>query len=225
MRYNFRVQTEEPVNNSSYKSGRRIGLMGGTFDPIHFGHLFIAEEARVRCNLDKVLFVPNNRPAHRQGKIAVSDAQTRFDLTVLATKNNRHFRVSRVEIERAGLSYAFDTIAQLGIEYSNAAFFWIVGADTIGEVPTWFRGNELFGLCRFIAVSRLGFDLEKAAQNLSANQRAHVEFLESNGLEISSRDLRQRIQNGWPIRYLVPDEVELEIEKRGLYQEVLEEKS
>lgn len=192
--------------------------MGGTFDPIHNGHLFIAEEARVRCGLEKVLFIPNRQPAHRRGKIAQTDAETRFDLTKIAIENNVNFQVSRVEIEREGYSYAFDTIRELQIEYSNCEFFWIVGADTIGEIPTWFRGEELFDLCTFVAVSRPGFDLEQAEAELSESQRAKVQFLVSNGLEISSFDLRERVRNSWPIRYLVPHEVELEVQKRGLYR-------
>ncbi len=197
--------------------------MGGTFDPIHNGHLFIAEEARVRCELDQILFIPNHQPAHRQGKTAQTNAQTRFDLTRLATQNNPYFSVSKVEIERNGLSYAHDTICELQIEYSNCDLFWIVGADTIGEVPTWFRGAELFDLCTFIAVSRPGFALEEAEQKLSERQRAQVQFLSSNGLKIASRDLRERIQNDWPIRYLVPDDVEREIRNRGLYRQISEE--
>lgn len=199
--------------------------MGGTFDPVHNGHLFIAEEARVRCRLDKVLFVPNNQPAHRQRKVAESDAQTRFELTRLATQNNPCFGVSRVEIERSGLSYAFDTLHELQIEYSNSALFWIVGADSISEVPTWYRGDELFGLCCFIAVSRPGFDLDIAAQTLTAEQRKRVIWLESAGLEIASRDLRERVRNDLPIRYLVPDEVERAVRERGLYRHNLEEES
>ena len=197
---------------------RRIGILGGTFDPIHNGHLFIAEEARVRCELDLVLFVPNHKPAHREGKIAHSDASTRLELVRLAIENNPHFAVSTVETEREGLSYAFDTVAQLQNEYSKCELFWIVGADTIDEVPTWYRGAELFEMCQFIAVSRGEFSLEESAKSLSEEQRARVVFLKSVALPIASRDLRQRIRNGWPLRYLVPDAVEREVAKRGLYR-------
>lgn len=192
--------------------------MGGTFDPIHNGHLFIAEEARVRCELDLVLFVPNNSPAHREGKIAHSDSQTRLELVRLATQDNPHFAVSTVETEREGLSYAFDTIEQLQIEYSNAQLFWIVGADTIDEVPTWYRGAELFEMCGFIAVSRGAFSLQQSARSLSESQRARVTFLESVALPIASRELRARVKNGLPLRYLVPDAVERAVASRGLYR-------
>lgn len=206
------------VATSSTRTAHRIGILGGTFDPIHNGHLFIAEEGRVRCNLSKVVFVPNNKPAHREGKVAHSDAATRLELVRLAIEDNPHFAVSTVETEREGLSYAFDTIAQLQIEYSNAELFWIVGADTIDEVPTWYRGAEIFEMCRFVAVSRGDFNLEESARSLSESQRARVIFLESVGLPIASRDLRSRIRNGWPLRYLVPDAVERAVAMRGLYR-------
>ena len=192
--------------------------MGGTFDPIHNGHLFIAEEARVRCNLSKVVFVPNNTPPHREGKVAHSDAQTRLELVRLATADNIHFETSSIEVERAGASYAFDTLMQLQIEYSMCELCWIVGADTIDEIPTWYRGDELFSMCRFIALARAGFSLDEAARSLSTEQRERVIWLQSIGLPIASRELRQRVKNDLPLRYLVPDLVEREITKHGLYK-------
>jgi len=193
-------------------------LMGGTFDPIHHGHLFIAEEARVRCELEKVIFFPNNKPAHRQGKTANADPETRFALTRLAVEQNPCFEMSRIEIDRPGPSYAFDTLDQFQAEFGpETELFYIVGADSIGEVLTWYRGAELFQKCRFIALSRPDFDLEKAKTQLGAAQRERVTFLETVALDIASRDLRKRIQEGLPIRYLVPDVVEQEIRRQGLY--------
>jgi nicotinate-nucleotide adenylyltransferase len=190
--------------------------MGGTFDPIHYGHLFIAEEARVRCGLDEVLFFPNNQPAHREGKDAHADPETRFRLTELAIADNAHFRASRIELDRPGPSYAFDTLQQLRRE-CDAELFYIVGADSINDVLTWYRGAELFDLCRFIAASRPEFDLEKAKAQLSPRQLERVIFLEVPGLHIASRELRRRVREGAPIRYLTPDAVIMEIEKRKLY--------
>lgn len=218
MRYNFRVQTEEPINKNSRKSDRRIGLMGGTFDPIHFGHLFIAEEARLCCGLEKVLFIPNNQPAHREGKDAFAPAQTRFDLMKTGIADNAYFEASRVEIDRPGPSYAIDTIAQLQAEYSDAELFFIVGADSINDVLTWHRGAELFELCRFVAASRPGFNLEAAKAKLSARQLERTTFLSVPGLHIASRDLRRRVREEKPIRYLVPDEVCRKIEELNLYR-------
>lgn len=200
------------------ETSTRIGIMGGTFDPIHNGHLFIAEEARVRCNLSRVLFLPNNTPAHREGKVAYSDAQTRLDLVQLAIADNAHFEISSIEVEREGPSYAFDTLLQLQNQYPGAQLFWIVGADSIDDVPTWYRGNELFTMCHFIALTRPGYDLQNAARNLNSEQRERVILLEGVGLPLASRELRQRVKSDLPLRYLVPDMVEREITKRGLYR-------
>ncbi len=195
----------------------KLGLMGGTFDPIHFGHLFIAEEARVRCGLDEVWFVPNNTPAHVQGKAAQLSAEERLALCELAVADNPHFKVSAVEVERAGKSYAFDTLGELGAQ-TGAELFWILGADAIGEVLTWYRGAQLFEMCRFVAASRPGFSLQTAQGTLNAAQASRVEWMEVPGLHIASRDLRERIERGQSIRYLVPDAVRVAIETRGLYR-------
>ena len=198
----------------------RIGLMGGTFDPVHFGHLFIAEEARVRCGLHEVIFVPNNQPAHREGKDAHLDPETRFELTRLAVEPNPHFRLSRVEVDRVGRSYTFDTLRHFQSEFGNAVeLFFIMGADSLNDVLTWYRGPQLFEMCRFVATSRPGYDLEAAKRRLSPQQLQRVDFLEVPGLHIASRDLRQRVCDGLPIRYLTPDVVEHAIQERSLYRQ------
>lgn len=191
--------------------------MGGTFDPIHHGHLFIAEDARVRCELEKVIFFPNNTPAHRQGKTANADAETRFELTRLAVANHAHFEISRIEIDRPGPSYAFDTLAEFQKLMPHAELFYIVGADSIGEILTWYRAENLFEMCRFVAFTRPDFDLNAAKAHLNEAQRERVIWLETVALDIASRDLRKRVQEELPIRYLVPDVVETEIRQRGLY--------
>jgi nicotinate-nucleotide adenylyltransferase len=195
----------------------RLGLMGGTFDPIHFGHLFIAEEARARCGLDEVLFFPNNQPAHRQGKDAHADPETRMCFVEVAIAGNPYFRASRIEMDRSGPSYAFDTLRLLKAQI-DAELFYIVGADSMGEVLTWHRGAELFEYCRFIAASRPGYDLEAARKNLSPAQRERVIFLEVPGLYIASSELRRRARENLPLRYLTPDAVIAEIEKHKLYR-------
>ncbi len=194
----------------------KLGLMGGTFDPIHFGHLFIAEEARVRCGLDEVWFVPNNTPAHVQGKSAHLSPQQRLELCELAVEDNPHFQVSTVEIEREGKSYAFDTINQIQAQ-TGAQLSWILGGDAIAEVLTWHRGAQLFDLVRFIAASRPGFSLQSAQELLNAAQASRVEWMEIPGLHIASRDLRERIKNRQTIRYLVPEPVRERIENAGFY--------
>lgn len=194
----------------------KLGLMGGTFDPIHLGHLFIAEEARARCGLDQVWFVPNNTPAHVQGKSAHLSPLQRLELCELGVADNPHFRVSTVEIEREGKSYAFDTINQIKVQ-TNAEIFWILGGDAIGEILTWYRGSELFELCRFVAASRPGFSLHSARELLNVEQASRVEWMEIPGLHIASRDLRERIKNRQTTRYLVPELVRERIEDSGFY--------
>ena len=191
--------------------------MGGTFDPIHHGHLFIAEEARLRCGLEKVIFFPNNKPAHRQGKTANADAQTRFEMTRLALENHALFEISRIEIDRPGPSYAIDTLTEFQKQMPEAELFYIVGADSMSEVLTWYQAEKLFEMCRFVAFTRPDYDLESAKQQLNEAQRARVIWLDTVALDIASRDLRKRVQEGLPIRYLVPDVVEAEIRRRGLY--------
>ncbi|HEX8463194.1 MAG TPA: nicotinate-nucleotide adenylyltransferase [Abditibacterium sp.] len=201
------------------KFTRKIGLMGGTFDPIHFGHLFIAEEARVVCGLDEVIFFPNGTPAHAEGKVAALNAEIRFELTEIGIASNPYFRASRLEIERPGKSFAFDSILEFQAELgAHVELFFIVGADSMLDILTWHRGAELFELCRFVAASRPGFDLEIAKNRLSEAQKARVTWLEVPGLHIASRELRSRVQNGEPIRYLVPDGVAARIEELNLYQ-------
>ncbi len=194
----------------------KLGLMGGTFDPIHFGHLFIAEEARVRFQLDEVWFVPNNTPAHVQGKSAQLSPLQRLELCQLAVEDNPHFRVSTVEVEREGKSYAFDTINQIRAQ-TGAELSWILGGDAIAEVLTWHRGAQLFDLVRFIAASRPGFSSQSAREALNASQASRVEWMEIPGLHIASRELRERLKNRQTIRYLVPDSVRERIETLGLY--------
>lgn len=192
--------------------------MGGTFDPPHYGHLAIAEEARVRCALAKVLWVPNNVPAHGEGKTAHANAATRLTLTQCAIEGNGGFEISRIEIDRPGPSYLFHTLHALRETNPAAELFFICGADSLRDVMTWYRGSELFELCTFVAASRPGVDGAAALAALPAPLRARVHWLEVPGLHIASRDLRARVEQGLPIRYLLPDAVERTIRERGLYQ-------
>lgn len=201
----------------------QIGLMGGTFDPIHYGHLFIAEAARAQCNLDRVLFFPNNQPAPVLNKAQPTDGETRLHLVEQAIAGNEYFESSRIELDRPGPSYAIDTVLQLQRENPDARLNYIVGADSIEQVLTWYRGVELFDHCHFIAAMRPGYDFAKAKQQLSPAQLERVIFLELPGLHIASRELRSRVQQKLPIRYLVPEAVHREIENLNLYRDKLPE--
>lgn len=193
-----------------------MGLMGGTLDPPHYGHLFIAEAARLQCGLEKVLFFPNRIPAHRQGKTAHADPEQRWEMTQAAIADNAGFEASRVELERAGPSYAFDTIHHFLARGEEV--FYIIGSDSLADLLTWHRGGELFELCHFIVAPRPGFAPERGMQQLNEAQRAKVLLLETPQLEISSSDIRHRVSRGLPVRYLVPDAVERTMQLYHLYQ-------
>ena len=193
--------------------------MGGTFDPIHYGHLFIAEAARAACDLESVIFFPNNQPAHAQGKHAAADAQTRWELMCLGIESNPHFRGSRIELERPGKSFAYDTIRQFQRELGgDVELYFIIGADSMRDLLSWHRGPELFELCRFVATNRPGFDGAAAIASLESWQRERVISLQVPGLHIASSDLRRRVRAGEPIRYLLPDVVREQVEQLNLYR-------
>ena len=197
--------------------GKRLGVMGGTFDPIHHGHLVTAEEARAQFSLDEVLFVPTGRPwmkAHDN----VSPAEHRYLMTVIATASNPRFNVSRIEVDREGPTYAVDTLRQLQDEQgAGTELFFITGADAMLEILQWKEPEELFDLARFIAATRPGYDLNTFSRGSPAHE-ARVSVMPIPALAISSTDIRARVAEGRPIQYLVPEGVEYYIEKVGLYR-------
>lgn len=194
--------------------------MGGTFDPIHNGHLRIAELAREAFRLDQVVFVPNGRPAHKNNA-GVSSAHARLAMTELAIASNPHFACSRLEIDRDGPSYALDTVRAFRRERPDLeALFWITGADTISQIPTWHKADRLAQECRFIAVTRPGFDAAFVLTGESGSLPISVSLLAAPGLDISSTDLRRLVRAGRSIKYLVPEAVEEFVLREGLYQTV-----
>ena len=201
----------------------RIGIMGGTFDPIHLGHLVTAEEARWQLRLDRLIFVPNRHPPHKDSG-EVTDPEHRFRMTFLATATNPYFDVSREEIDRPGPSYAVDTLRAFRVRLQSAELFYITGADAIHQIlrGEWHRTEELLRLCEFIAASRPGYVLDHQDwQNstIGREYRHRIHLLEIPALAISSTDIRRRVRQGKPVRYLVPEAVEQYIVKHGLYRE------
>ncbi len=194
--------------------------MGGTFDPIHFGHLVTAEEALVQFNLDKVIFMPTGQPA-RKADSPVTPAEHRYLMTVIATAANPDFDVSRMEVDRPGLTYTVDTMTTLReIHGPHAELFFITGADAVWEIATWKEAERFRGICRFIAATRPGYDLDTAAEEHGESlSRLDIEFIEVPALAISSTDIRRRAADRRPIRYLAPEPVVSYIEKYGLYRE------
>lgn len=196
--------------------------MGGTFDPIHYGHLMTAGEARWRFGLSRVIFVPNRHPPHKEPR-DVSDPEHRYLMTFLATVTNPHFTVSRIEIDRPGPSYTIDTIRDLRRVRPDDALYYITGADALEQIlrGEWRETVQLLGLCRFIGASRPGYHLDPERWSSENHElRAHlrnVHTMEIPAMAISSTDIRARVREGRPITYLVPEAVEGYITKHHLY--------
>jgi nicotinate-nucleotide adenylyltransferase len=201
------------------QSRRRLGVMGGTFDPIHNGHLVAASEVADLFGLDEVVFVPTGRPWQKVGR-TVTAAEDRYLMTVIATASNPRFSVSRVDIDRAGPTYTNDTLEDLRALNPGSDLYFITGADALASILSWQNWEELFGLAKFIGVSRPGYELNgqhivAAIDQLPADALSLVEV---PALAISSSECRARAANSRPIWYLVPDGVVQYVTKRGLYR-------
>ncbi|GAA1443839.1 nicotinate-nucleotide adenylyltransferase [Leifsonia poae] len=190
----------------------RVGVMGGTFDPIHHGHLVAASEVAQSFDLDEVVFVPTGHPWQKGD---VSPGEHRYLMTVIATASNPRFTVSRVDIDREGPTYTIDTLRDLHESRPEAELFFITGADAIAQILNWRDVNELWSLAHFVAVSRPGHDL-----TISGLPTQDVSLLEVPALAISSTDCRDRVSRGFPVWYLVPDGVVQYISKHHLYRSV-----
>lgn len=192
----------------------RVGVMGGTFDPIHNGHLVAASEVATRYVLDEVVFVPTGQPWQKAHRV-VSPAEDRYLMTVIATSSNPRFTVSRVDIDRPGPTYTIDTLKELKAERPADELFFITGADALAAILDWHGAGELFELAHFVGVSRPGFPHPVDP----GFPEGAVSVVEVPALAISSSDCRARVARGAPVWYLVPDGVVQYIEKRGLYRE------
>ena len=188
----------------------RIGVMGGTFDPIHHGHLVAASEVAQSFDLDEVIFVPTGQPWHKDD---VSPSEHRYLMTVIATASNPRFTVSRVDIDRAGPTYTIDTLRELKKQRPAAELFFITGADAIAQILSWRDHDELWDMAHFVAVSRPGHVLSTAGLPTD-----DVSQLGIPALAISSTDCRERVEHGNPVWYLVPDGVVQYIAKHHLYR-------
>ncbi len=198
----------------------RIGILGGSFNPIHLGHLVMAETARQKFGLSKVLFIPYAEPPHKKdGELA--GAAFRFQMVQKAVADNPAFEACDLEIVRGGKSYSYDTLRHLTQACPRDDFYFIVGADSLAHIRSWYRVEELKGLCRFIVVDRPGVRTQELLDEMSPRDRdvlgAHRvgDFM----LGISSKQIRDRIQKGLSVRYLVPQTVEDHLSRAGVYQE------
>ncbi|MCL2766371.1 MAG: nicotinate-nucleotide adenylyltransferase [Peptococcaceae bacterium] len=206
--------------NSVTIRAEKFGVMGGTFDPIHYGHLIAAERAREELALDKVLFIPSGKPPHKQAKTALSSLD-RYRMAELAIASNVCFQISDIEIKRDGASYTIDTLKALLELYSGAQFYFITGADAILEIATWKDPVELLSLCNFVAVTRPGYNLDniwRIAGDFIKFPEKKIIGLTIPGLDISSTEIRGRLREGRSVKYMLPDDVIDFITERGLYR-------
>lgn len=200
---------------SSNGERHRLGVMGGTFDPIHHGHLVAASEVASRYDLDEVVFVPTGQPWQKAHRV-VSAAEDRYLMTVIATASNPRFSVSRVDIARPGDTYTFDTLTDIRAERGDDVdLYFITGADALDQILTWRNAQQLFELAHFVGVTRPGVELNTPM--IAQLPAERVTVLEIPALAISSTDCRNRVRARHPIWYLVPDGIVQYIAKRGLY--------
>ncbi|PPF44179.1 nicotinic acid mononucleotide adenylyltransferase [Pseudoclavibacter sp. AY1F1] len=199
----------DTVETSPVPARRRVGVMGGTFDPIHHGHLVAASEAAAHFELDEVLFVPTGKPSH---KSHVTPVEHRYLMTVIATASNPRFKVSRVDVDRDGPTYTIDTLRDVQRLRPDAALYFITGADAIAQILGWKNSLELFELAQFVAVSRPGHEMR--TDGIPADK---VATLQIPALAISSTDIRERAYEEKPVWYLVPDGVVQYMAKHRLY--------
>ena len=198
---------------------QKIGIMRGTFDPIHMGHLVMAEAVRMDYDLTKVIFIPTGTSPHKQG-MPVTPALDRYIMTMMATYSNPYFFVSPIERDRPGPSFTIDTVRALIAQYgAGTEFYFLTGTDTVLELHTWNNIGELLELCHFVAASRPGktTSIAEAIKRLGPKAKERIHRLTTPELEISSTDIRERVRLGKSIRYFVPENVEHYIHKEGLY--------
>ncbi len=200
----------------------KYGIMGGTFDPIHIGHLVLAEEIRNKLKLNKVIFVPTGNPPHKESN-NLTDSKHRYLMTLLATLSNPYFEVSAYEVNKKGITYTIDTIKAFKEKYNgNTDFYFITGADAILELSTWKDIDQLLELCKFIAATRPGFELEEMEREINRLGKKYnksIYTIPVAALRISSTNIRERIRENRTTRYLLPDNVINYIKKNDLYKE------
>jgi nicotinate-nucleotide adenylyltransferase len=190
----------------------RVGIMGGTFDPIHHGHLVAASEVATLYSLDEVIFVPTGEPWQKSER-RVSPAEHRYLMTVIATASNPRFWVSRVDIDRAGPTFTIDTIRDIAAQRPDAELYFITGADALAQILSWKQAGDALHLAHFVGVTRPGYDLSDDHLPIDS-----VQMLDVPAMAISSSDCRTRVAEGRPVWYLVPDGVVQYINKHHLYR-------
>ena len=199
----------------------KVGIMGGTFNPVHNGHLLLAEQAREYCNLDEILFMPSGN-SYMKEHDEIPDGETRISMTALAIEDNPYFALSTMEVERKGPTYTCETLAELKKLHSEIQYYFIIGADNLFSIETWWKPEEILACCTLIVALR-GDKEERAILNKAADLKekynASIILLPERKFDISSTEIREKIKRGESVRYLLPDKVISYIEKNGLYKE------
>lgn len=211
------------ATETASENTRRVGIMGGTFDPIHYGHLLLAEDAREAFHLDEIRFIPSGHSYFKDSRQdGVSAREDRLRMTELAVRDNPYFTVSDMEIRRSGCTYTCETMEQLRGEEPDTVFFFLCGADSLVQMSSWYQPARLFAACSILAAVRgdetASGSLLSAAQQLREKYSARIAFLPAREIQISSTEIRERIRDGRSVRYLVPDSVAAYIAEHGLYR-------
>lgn len=193
----------------------RVGIMGGTFDPVHTGHLLAAELAREAAGLDEVWFMPSFVPPHKE-KGPAATPEERLEMVRLAVEGHPHFRVTDIEIRKGGTSYTVETVELLNTEFPDVDFSYIIGADMVMYLPKWYRIEDIVSRISFIGLERPGYQLE--LEELPANVRNRVKLVPMLQMELSSTEVRQRRREGRTVRYMVPERVRHYMEGKRLYE-------
>lgn len=213
--------------NTKYtiKGVQKIGIMGGSFDPIHYGHLVLAEEVRQHFDLDRVIFIPVGKAPHKSS-LKMLDPEIRLHMVELAIADNPYFQTSRVEIDSTDTSYTLHTLERLKQIYGeNSKLYFITGADTLLDLENWYAVERVLKLCTFVGATRPGYvenALVDMASRLKEKFHAEIELIAIPGLSISSTEIRERIINGITVKYLLPDAVERYILQEGIYGKNIE---
>ncbi|UQZ86939.1 Nicotinate-nucleotide adenylyltransferase [Paenibacillus konkukensis] len=192
----------------------KVGIMGGTFDPIHTGHLIAAQSACEQAKLDEVWFMPTNVPPHKSEAPGAS-ARQRWEMVALAVEGNPRFKPVDLELKKGGVSYSIDTVKLLTQTYPGIHFYYIIGADMVQYLPKWYKIGELVQLVSFIGLQRPGYEVE--ISSLPAAVREALIMAQMPLMELSSTNIRERLSRGLPVRYRVPDSVNDYIEVNGIY--------
>lgn len=202
------------------KKNKKIGIMGGTFNPIHLGHLLLAEEAKIQADLDEILFMPSGC-SYMKEESSILPAEKRLEMTALAIEDNPSFSLSKLETEREGATYTFETLSFLRKQNPQNEYYFIMGADNLFSIENWKNPGHIFANCVLIAAVRGDKELpqvEEQAKSLVKKFGAKVILLSERMIDISSTEIRERIKRGLSVRYMMPEKVLAYIEKNKLYR-------